>query len=85
MVDWANLSIFIGAVSGSLATVLYALQKSKCSHIECFCVKCERDVSSVDADDVEAQLSLPPPPPPNSPVNKKKDNSWIKPSVSRAT
>ncbi len=82
MVDWANLSIFVGAVSGSLATIIYATQKSKCSHIECCCMKCDRPVDAVDTDDIEAQLEgvqsggTLPLTPPNSP-RLKDAKSWI--------
>jgi len=57
MVDWANLSLFVGAISGSLATIIYATQKSKCSHIECCCIKCDRPVDVPEDDDLESQLA----------------------------
>ena len=85
MVDWANLSIFVGAVSGSLATIIYATQKSKCSHIECCCMKCDRPVDAIDTEDIEAQLEgvqqsgATPLSPPNSPRIKQPD-SWIRKS-----
>ena len=80
MVDWANLSLFVGAVSGSLATIIYAMQKSKCSHIELCCMKCDRPVQAIDCNDLENQLE-------NvvnknddrniSNTNNKADTSWI--------
>ncbi len=78
-VDYANLSILIGSCTAALTGLIYAIQKSKCSHIECGCVKCEREVQAVATDDIEAALSAPPIPGPPLPQNTKPDKSWIRP------
>ncbi len=77
-VDYANLSILIGSCTAALTGLIYAIQKSKCSHIECGCVKCEREVQAVEANDVEAALENTIPLPSISP--QRPDNSWIKKS-----
>jgi len=54
MTNWSELSLFVGAVSASIASLVIAIQKSKCTVIECGCVHCLRDVN-------------PPPPPEEDP------------------
>lgn len=57
MVDWANLSLFVGSVSAAVAGLIVATQKSKCSHIECCCIKCDRNIPNVvECNDIESQL-----------------------------
>lgn len=56
MVNWSELAIFVTSVSGSAAVLIYAMQKSKCSHIECCCITCERNVTDGNKNDIEAQL-----------------------------
>ncbi len=57
MVDWANLSLFVGSVSAAVAGLIVATQKSKCSHIECCCIKCDRNIPNVvECNDLESQL-----------------------------
>ena len=57
MVDWANLSLFVGSVSAAVAGLIVATQKSKCSHIECCCIKCDRSIPNVvECNDIESQL-----------------------------
>ncbi len=46
--DWSELSLFVGAVSASVASLILAAQKSKCSVIDCACVHCERAVDTAD-------------------------------------
>ncbi len=50
MTNWSELSLFVGAVSASIASLVLAVQKSKCTTISCGCVKCERDVTSCQED-----------------------------------
>ena len=57
MVDWANLSLFVGSISAAVAGLIVATQKSKCSHIECGCIKCDRSIPNiVECNDIENQL-----------------------------
>ena len=51
MVNWSELSLFVGAVSASVASLIIAVQKSKCSTIDCGCVHCERVVRGESEDD----------------------------------
>jgi hypothetical protein len=44
MTNWSELSLFVGAVTASIASLVIAIQKSKCSVIDCACVHCERNV-----------------------------------------
>lgn len=57
MPDWANLSLFVGSVSAAVAGLIVATQKSKCSHIECCCIKCDRNTEDIiETPDIENQL-----------------------------
>jgi len=38
-----ELGSFITICAGAMATILFALQKSSCTEIECCCMKCKRD------------------------------------------
>ena len=42
-----DIVLIIGAASAALVSVIFAVQKSKCYLIDCFCFKCERDVSAI--------------------------------------
>jgi len=42
-----ELGVFIAGVFASLGALLVVIQKSKCSKINCCCVKCERDVKAI--------------------------------------
>lgn len=42
-----QLMLFIGGVMGSLGALLLIIQKSKCEHISCCCLKCKRNVQAV--------------------------------------
>tara|TARA_R110002110_G_scaffold278819_1_gene493995 strand:- start:457 stop:864 length:408 start_codon:yes stop_codon:yes gene_type:complete len=42
-----QLMLFIGGVFGALASLLLVIQKSKCKHVNCCCIKCERDVDAI--------------------------------------
>ena len=61
-INWSELSVFVGAISASIATIIYATQKSRCRHIDCGCISCDREIPDEE----------PPPPvpatPPNSPT-----------------
>ena len=38
-----ELGSFITICAGAIATILFAIQKSSCTEIECCCMKCKRD------------------------------------------
>jgi hypothetical protein len=38
-----ELGSFITICAGAMATILFAIQKSSCTEIECCCMKCKRD------------------------------------------
>jgi hypothetical protein len=38
-----ELGGFITVSAGAIATILFALQKSSCTEIDCCCMKCKRD------------------------------------------
>lgn len=38
-----ELGSFITICAGAMATILFSLQKSSCTEIECCCMKCKRD------------------------------------------
>ena len=42
-----ELGVFIAGVFASLGALLVVIQKSKCSKINCCCLKCERDVKAI--------------------------------------
>ena len=51
-----DIILVIGAGSAALASVVVAIQKSRCSTIDCCCVKCVREVKSTSPKrDIENQ------------------------------
>ena len=44
MVDYNALAIFVASCGSTIAMILYAIQKSRCTTISCGCVKCERQM-----------------------------------------
>ncbi len=38
-----ELGGFITVCAGAIATILFAIQKSSCTEIDCCCMKCKRD------------------------------------------
>jgi hypothetical protein len=53
-----DIILVIGAGSAALASIVVAIQKSRCSEIDCCCFKCKRQVpqsSSPNKRDVESQ------------------------------
>ena len=54
MVDYNALAIFVASCGSTVAMILYAIQKSRCTVIRCGCVKCERQIPPCT--DIEAQL-----------------------------
>lgn len=43
-VPWSEISVFVGAVSASIATIIFATQHSRCRHITCLCGSCDREI-----------------------------------------
>jgi len=41
-----DIILLIGAGSGAIATLIYAVQKSRCTTIDCCCIKCKRQLGS---------------------------------------
>ena len=56
-----ELGMFVSLCAASIAVVLHAIQRSRCTDISCGCVHCERAAPPPD------QQPDPPPPPPTSP------------------
>lgn len=58
--QWSDLALFVGAVASSIAMLIVATQKSRCSTITCCggLVGCERNIPSVsgECNDLESQL-----------------------------
>ena len=87
MPDWANLSLFVGSVSAAVAGLIVATQKSKCSHIECCCIKCDRTIQdNIEISDIENQLEnvTTQPTKPTKPTPKRNFNGGlpIRPNIS---
>ena len=58
MPNWSELAVFVGAVSGSIATLIFATQKSRCSEIKTPCVSCKRPIPNTgECYDLENQLA----------------------------
>ena len=58
MPNWSELAVFVGAVSGSIATLIFATQKSRCSEIKTPCVSCTRPIPNTgECYDLENQLA----------------------------
>ena len=58
MPNWSELAVFVGAVSGSIATLIFATQKSRCSEIKTTCVSCKRPIPNTgECYDLENQLA----------------------------
>ena len=67
MVVWTptELGMFVSLCCASIATVIYSIQKSKCTEIKCGCIQCIRDVSQSEND---LELGEQPPPPTTPPI-----------------
>jgi len=44
MPDYNALAIFVASCGSTIAMILYAVQKSRCTTISCGCVKCDRQI-----------------------------------------
>ena len=53
MVDYNALAIFVASCGSTIAMILYAIQKSRCTTISCGCVKCDRQMP---VSNIEEQL-----------------------------
>ncbi len=60
---WSDIGLFVSLCCASLATVIYSIQKSKCTTIQCGCIQCDRKVTdAVDpTEDLEAAVAPPEP------------------------
>ena len=57
--EWADDTFWltlIGLLGGGGTAVLAYMLKSRCRTVECCCIRCERDVLSVDAINVAARV-----------------------------
>ena len=54
MVSEVIWSLLITSVSGIIIGILSIMYKSKCTHIECFCLKIDRDVAGEEQIDLDA-------------------------------
>lgn len=75
MPNWSELAVFVGAVSGSIATLIFATQKSRCSEIKTPCVSCKRPIPNTgECYDLENQLAnISPELQPEQVINKPKN------------
>jgi len=53
--------MFVSLCGATVAVILHAVQRSKCTHIHCACIDCERKIPQPDLED--------PPDPPNPPIS----------------
>ena len=51
--DYNALAIFVASCGSTIAMILYAIQKSRCTTISCGCVKCDRQMP---VSNIEEQL-----------------------------
>lgn len=56
--EWTpnDLILTIGAGSAAIAGLIAAIQKSRCSTIDCCCFKCKRDLTPIKQDKEEKQI-----------------------------
>lgn len=57
--EWADDTFWltlIGLLGGGGTAILAYMLKSRCRTVECCCIRCERDVLSVDAINVDARV-----------------------------
>ena len=78
MPNWSELAVFVGAVSGSIATLIFATQKSRCSEIKTPCVSCKRPIPNTgECYDLENQLAnISPELQPEQVINKPKNEEY---------
>lgn len=56
-VNYSELAVLVGAISGSVATLIFATQKSRCSEIKTPCITCVRPIPNTgECYDLESQL-----------------------------
>jgi hypothetical protein len=51
MTEWANIGVFVSVCGSALVGLIFAVQKSKCSDINCCCglLKCHRPKELIGA------------------------------------
>lgn len=76
MVSWTptELGMFVSLCAASIAVILHAIQRSRCTDIECGCVHCERAAPPPDPQ------PDPPAPPPTTP-----DDMPLRPTIQNLT
>ena len=57
-----ELGMFVSLCAASVAVILHAIQRSRCTDVQCGCSHCERTAPPLDSN------PDPPPPPPNTPL-----------------
>lgn len=55
-------TLLCSAISASIVSIIYTVQKSRCSTVECGCIHCERNVE--DHPDIDPTIGAIPPLPP---------------------
>mgnify|MGYP003639578772 FL=1 len=65
--EWnaTELTLLVSAVSASLVSIIYTIQKSRCSTVDCGCIHCVRNVE--ETPDIDPTMA-PPPPAPHLPL-----------------
>ena len=61
--EWnaTELTLLVSAVSASLVSIIYTIQKSRCSTVDCGCIHCVRNVE--ESPDIDPTMAPPPPAP----------------------
>ena len=57
-----ELGVFIGSIFASLGGLIYSFSKSRCTTIQCCCMKCDRDVPIISAQELIPIPAVPPAP-----------------------
>ena len=61
MTNWTEIGMFVSLCGATVAVILHAVQRSKCTHIHCACIDCERKIPQPDLEN--------PPTPPDPPID----------------
>ena len=57
-----ELGVFVGSIFASLGGLIYSFSKSRCTTIQCCCMKCDRDVPTISAQELMPIPAVPPAP-----------------------
>ena len=57
MTNWTEIGMFVSLCGATVAVILHAVQRSKCTHIHCACIDCERKIPQPDLEDPPISFS----------------------------